>query len=478
MPTLTRFKETRIRKRCGIVLLPALAVLLSLTSASHSCRHREGAFAAYQEATESIRKRGLQEEGAYEILKKITAPGPRLTGSPQAARAVEITLQLMLDLGLDSVHAETVAVNQWVRGEFEEAAVISGPGETTPLSISALGGSVGTPAQGITAPVFEVTSLDELRSTGGGAEGKIVFFNGPMDRKLADPFAAYGRAADQRVRGAVEGAKAGAAAVLVRSLTMRIDGFPHTGLMLYDPAVAQIPAAAVSTEDAEMLHRMLLENPSLLVRLRLSCRMLEPVTSANVVGDIKGTDFPDQIILLGGHLDSWDLGTGAHDDGAGCAHALEALRLLGEAGLKPRRTIRAVMFMDEEFGGTGGRFYARAEERRGEKHLVAFESDRGGFSPLAIAIGGGPGCLKKLRAYAPLFKPLGIREIIPGGGGVDIAPLIESGTVPAGVILDPQRYFDYHHSARDVASAVHPRELELGAIALAVGAFILAQEGI
>jgi carboxypeptidase Q len=420
------------------------------------------------------------EEGAFELLRRITGVGPRLTGSPEATAAVDLARNMMAEMGLDAVHLESVTVNRWVRGEKEEAKIVDSASlGTIPLSVCALGGSVGTLGSGITAPVIEVKSLEEVDRLGTAVKGKIVFFNRPMDRGQTDPFAAYGGAADQRVDGAVSAARHGGVAVLVRSLTFRVDDFPHTGLMAYLDGVPRIPAAAISTSGAESLSALLKKEGAVSVYLKMGCRSLGPVQSANVVGEITGSEFPKEIILVGGHLDSWDLGTGAHDDGAGCAASLEALRLIKDLGLRPKRTIRAVFFIDEEFGGTGGRYYARAGERKGEKHLVAMESDRGGFLPVGIAAGGSrTGILRRLRAWRGLFEPLGVMRFGPGGGGVDIGPLIEQGTVPVAVVPNAQPYFDVHHSAHDVLSSVHPRELEFTAVILATLAYILAQEGI
>jgi carboxypeptidase Q len=425
----------------------------------------------YQQTVDRLRDAGLSSEGAFDLLGRITSVGPRLTGSPGAAAAIDLSLQLMKELGFADVHAEPVEVGHWVRGEVAEAEITgTGTRAAVPLAVCALGGSVGTPGRGLTAPVVEVLSLDELRSQ--------VFFNRPMDRRVAEPFAAYGGAADQRVNGASAAARYGAVGVLVRSLTFREDRNPHTGLMQYDPGVPRIPAAAVSTLDAEALSALLEKEPGLSVSLRMNCRDMGRVASANVVGELTGTDLPNEVILVSGHLDSWDLGVGAHDDAAGCAASLEALRLIKAAGLRPRRTIRVVLFMDEEFGGTGGRAYVRAPQRKGERHLVAAESDRGGFAPVGLAVGGlDSKVLEKITAYGSLFKPLGVSFIVPGGGGVDVAPLIEQGAEPAAVMINSQAYFDVHHSALDVVSSVHPRELELQAVILAALAYILAQEG-
>lgn len=435
---------------------------------------------AYRQTVDRLREAGLAGERGLDLLERIAAVGPRLTGSPEAAAAVDLSLRLMKDLGFANVHLEPVEVGHWVRGDPEKAEIVaSGARPSVPLIVSALGGSVGTPEGGLAAPVVEVRSLDELDRMGPVLKGRIVFFNRPMDRRLADAFSAYGGAADQRVNGASAAARHGAVGVLVRSLTFREDGNPHTGLMQYDPRVPRIPAAAVSTRDADVLSTLLKKEKSVSVSLRMNCRDLGKVTSANVVGELTGSELPGEIILLSGHLDSWDLGTGAHDDGAGCAAALEALRLIKDLGLRPRRTVRAVLFMDEEFGGTGGRAYVRAPQRKGERHLVAAESDRGAFAPIGLAIGGRDSrVLEKVTSYADLFRPLGVSFIVPGGGGVDVGPLIERGAEPAAVMINAQAYFDVHHSALDVVSSVRPRELELQAVILAALAYILAQEGI
>jgi carboxypeptidase Q len=432
----------------------------------------------FQPLAEEICRRGMTGNYAYSLLQKLTRIGPRLTGSPRAAAAVELMRQEMQDLGLDNVHLEPTVVGRWIRGDIEEGRLASSRLGTIPLSICALGGSVATPEKGISAQVVEVRSFEELEALGEKAMGKIVFFNRPMDPALLDTFSAYGGAAEQRVRGAVEAARAGGVAALVRSLTLGENDDPHTGLMTYDQGVPRVPSAAVSTNGANILSDALKTDPDLFVYLRTSCRSLSPVTSYNVVGEISGRENPTEIILLGAHLDSWDQGEGAHDDGAGCAHVLEALHLLKLTGFRPRRTVRGVLFMDEEFGGTGGGDYARSERRKTEAHLAAIESDRGGFLPVGFGVGGGEKPLQKVRQWLPLLQPVGIHWIRPGGGGVDIGPLAQSGTVLMGIVPDSQRYFDVHHSRRDVLASVHPRELELGAIATAILALLLAEEGI
>jgi carboxypeptidase Q len=460
--------------RC-LALIQSVGLVLFL-SADGACSRTQVAHGPYQEIVRELREAGLAGERGFELLERITSVGPRLTGSPEAAAAVDLSLRLMNEMGFSQVHAEPVEVARWVRGDVAEAVIAaSGTRQSIPLSVCALGGSVGTPEGGITAPVVEVRSLDELSLEDRSFEGKIVFFNRPMDRRLTDPFAAYGGAAAPRGGGGAAAARRGAVAVLVRSLTFRVDRNPHTGMMRYDPGVPRIPAAAVSTADAEALSALINKEGDVSVSLRMNCRDMGRVMSANVVGELTGVEFPRQVILLGGHLDSWDLAVGAHDDAAGCVAALEALRLIRELGLRPKRTIRAVLFMDEEFGGTGGRAYVRAPQRKGERHLVAAESDRGGFAPVGLAVG--RTILRKVSSYADLFRPLGVSFIVAGGGGVDVAPLIEGGAAPAAVILNAQAYFDVHHSALDVVASVHPRELELQAVILAALAVILAQEG-
>ena len=435
-----------------------------------------GSPASYQDLARQMLRKGLAEQGAFTVLEKITSLGPRLPGSSQAEAAVALTFDLLKKMGFEDVHLEPAEVEHWVRGPKEEAWVVSPGGGMVPLSVCALGGSIGTAEAGLTAEVLEVRSFDELHAAGGKAQGKIIFFNRPWDQTYLETFAGYGVAVQPRDRGAVEAAQAGGVGVLVRSATTSLDDFPHTGLMHYDSRTSKVPAAALSTKAADRLSAVLKLDPGARVHLRMSCRTEAPVMSSNVVGQITGTARPAEVVLVGGHLDSWDLGTGAHDDGAGCSQAVEALRLIKDLGLKPKRTVRAVLFMDEEFGGLGGRAYARSERRKTEKHLAALESDRGGFRPLGFGLGNA-NTFSRFKKWEPLLRAVGLFFFGPGGGGVDIAPLAEGGTVLGGLVPDSQRYFDVHHSGRDTLDSVNPRELELGAVAMAVLAYILAEEG-
>jgi carboxypeptidase Q len=428
---------------------------------------------------ERILQKGLLEEGAYEILAELLTVGPRFAGSPGKAAAVELSYQMMTDMGLDRVWLEPVTVPRWIRGEIEEAKVVGSErvGDVS-LVIAALGGSVATPQEGITAPVVEVHSFDELKQLGDSVRGKIVFFNRPMDRRLVNTFAAYSGAVNQRTQGAIEAAKLGAVAVLVRSITLRIHDYPHTGGMRYLDDVPQIPAAAISTKGAEYLSEILKYEETVRVFMRFTPEMHDSVQTYNVIGEITGSEYPDEIILIGAHLDSWDITPGAHDDGAGCAQVIQGLKLLHELSLRPKRTVRGVLFANEEFGISGGFAYADAGLRDGEKHLVAIESDRGGFLPLGFTVDNEQEVVEHFQTYRYLFETLGMHQIIRGFGGVDIIPLRDRGTIAMGLLPDSQRYFDVHHSAKDTLDEVHPRELELGAVAMALFAYVLAEEGL
>lgn len=441
---------------------------------------RSGAENGYQDIAEKIIDTALEQRAAYEMLRELTQEiGARLSGSPAAAAAVEWARQTMERYGLQNVRLQPVMVPHWVRGDVEEAIVVNSPlVGTRPLTICALGGSVGTPPEGITAEVVEVKSFDEVRALGDRARGKILFYNRPMDPKQRNTFAAYGGAVYQRGRGAVEAARVGAVGVLVRSMTTRLDNVPHTGGMRYEEGVPEIPAAAISTVDAEFLSGLLQAQGSVRVHLRLSCKTLPDVLSYNVIGELPGSVHPEEIVLLGGHLDSWDKGEGAHDDGAGCVQSIEALRLLKELQLQPARTLRVVLFMNEENGLRGGREYARQVKASGEKHIAAIESDRGGFTPRGFTVDAAPEVLEKIQRWAPLLRSIEADQIRSGGGGADISPLKAFGVPTLGLLVDSHRYFDYHHSDSDTFDKVNERELELGAAAMAILGYVLAMEGL
>jgi len=466
--------QTRyVQLKTALIIFPA--VFLSTQLAGQDQTNTKTI--SYQALTKQIVNTALGDGKAYEMLVDLTKLGPRLSGSPQAAAAVELTRQMMEQLGFDNVRLQPIIVPHWVRGPIEEAAIINSPTfGMTPLTVCALGGSTATPEIGVVGEVVEVKSFEELRGLGKKAEGKIVFFNRAMDPTLLDTFSAYGGAVNQRGGGAVEAAKAGGIAALVRSMTTRLDDVPHTGGVRYEDGAPKIPAAAISTIDANMLSRLIAQDKRVVVRLKLTCQTLPDAPSANVMGEIIGSEKPDEIIVICGHLDSWDKGTGAHDDGAGCMQAIEAVRLLKACGLKPMRTIRAVMFMNEENGLRGGEEYAREAAEKKIKHTAAMESDRGGFAPRGFTVQADSVIVSRISKWAQLLAPTGVEYIKPGGGGADIWPLSRQGVPAIGLVPEAHRYFDYHHSDNDTIDKVNERELELGAAAMAIMAYLISEE--
>ena len=422
----------------------------------------------------------LTEGETYENLRYLCKEiGNRISGSPQAAAAVEYTKQLMESYGFDTVYLQPVMVPHWVRGGKEQAKVLnSSKLGAVDLNVLALGNSRGTGPNGLVGEVVEVYGIEGLRKLGEQVKGKIVFFNQPMDPTLINTFQAYGGANGQRGSGAAEAAKYGAVAVLVRSLTNRVDEFPHTGNQRYNPDYPEIPALAISTKDAELLSSLLKGQKDLKVYLQNNSMMKEEVLSYNVIGEIRGSEKPEEIIAVGGHLDSWDVGEGAHDDGAGCMQAIEVLRIYKEMGWKPKRTLRAVMWMNEENGLRGGQEYAKVAKAKGEKHIAAIESDAGGFIPLGFSSSGTEVQRSKLASWRDLFTPYNIWKFDVPGGGADIGPLRDQGPILIGLHPDSQRYFNYHHTAADVFEVVDQRELELGAAAMTALVYLIEQEGI
>lgn len=401
------------------------------------------------------------------LCKKI---GPRLSGSANAQKAITWSKNLMENYGFDRVYLQDLMVPVWERGVKEQAYFIEG-NTKIPVPVSALGSSIATPATGLQAEILEVQSFAELKALGENrVKGKIVFFNRPFDQRFFDTFEAYGSAVDQRGQGAVEAAKLGAVGVIVRSMSSGLDDFPHTGGMRYQEGVKKIPAAAISTRAAEMLSRKLKlrKLPAIQFYLKQNCRTLPDAPSFNVIAEIRGTEKPDEIITVGGHLDSWDLAEGAHDDGAGVMQAIEALRIFKILGIRPKHTIRAVLFMNEENGLRGGLKYAEMAKLNKEKHIAAIESDEGGFTPRGFAVEDAPDALEHISKWKTLLKPYKVNDIEAGSSGADIRPLRTiQGTVLIGFKPDSQRYFDIHHSSNDVFENVNKRELELGAASIA-----------
>ncbi len=435
-----------------------------------------------QRQIEAIFEESLTTGKSYDWLNYLSNRiGGRLSGSVQAEQAVKYTKSQMDSLGFDRVWLQPVMVPKWVRGTPEFAYIESKPGITNNVPITALGGSVATPIGGIKAPVVEVKSNEELDSLGrDGIAGKIVFFNRPMQSGLINTFEAYSGAVGQRYKGAMEAAQYGAVGIIVRSLTLRLDDFPHTGSMTYGnlPFEQKIPAAAISTNGAELLSTTLKLNPNIRFYFKQSCKQLLDVQSHNVIGEIRGSTYPDEILLVGGHLDSWDLGDGAHDDGAGCVQSIEALRLLLATGYQPQRTIRVVMFMSEEIGLSGAKQYAKEARNKGENHIFALESDAGGFTPRGFSFDCTAANLERVQSWKPLFEPYLVHNFIAGGSGADIGPLKGENVVLCGLRPDSQRYFDHHHAENDTFEHINKRELELGAAAMSSLLYLFDKYGI
>lgn len=418
--------------------------------------------------------RALSEGRSLAMLQELCGIAPhRLSGSPGAERAVEWGVATMRAIGLANVRKEPVMVPRWERGDVCEVVVLL-PGIEEHLDAMALGGSVPTPESGITAEVVMVRSFEQLRALGTAASGKIAFFNRPMPRALANTFQAYGATVDQRSNGAIEAGRVGAQAALVRSMTTALDNHPHTGAMHYAEGVPQVPALALSTLSSERLRELLEVRPNLTVRIRANCKTHPDVPSANVVGEIVGSTHPEEIVVVGGHLDAWDIGDGAHDDGAGIAHTLEAARILLAAGIRPARTLRFVLFMNEENGLRGARGYLEAHLAEMPKHHAAIESDRGGFLPLGFTTSFQGDALASLRRQLAPLAEWSITALVPGNGGADISVMAPHGVAMFEMAISPQRYFDHHHCAKDVVDSVNERELALGAASLAYLASCLA----
>ena len=372
-------------------------------------------------------------------------------------------------------------VPKWVRGVPEFAYIETSPGSTIKVNICALGGSISTPSTGLKAKIIEVSGVDELEKLGKDKiEGKIVFFNRPMDASLINTFESYGGCVNQRYSGAMEASKFGAIGVIVRSMNLRIDDLPHTGSMTYGdiPPDDRIPSAAISTKHADLLSGMVKLDNNIQFYFKQNSKQLDDVLSHNVIGEITGSEYPDEYIVVGGHLDSWDLGDGAHDDGAGCTQSMEVLRLLKLSGIKPKRSIRVVLFMNEENGLRGGNKYAEIAAQKNENHIFALESDAGGFTPRGFYFDCDQSNFEQILSWKSLFKPYLIHFFELGGSGADIGPLKNETNVLSGLKPDSQRYFDYHHAPNDTFDAVNKRELELGAATMTSLIYLIDKYGI
>ena len=426
-----------------------------------------------QEVIKSLYTEALGEQQGYNWLHHLcTEIGPRPSGSEAANEAARWVQAEMLQAGADTSWLQPVEVPKWYRGDEWSKVLFEGASVTLPTT--ALGGSVPTPIDGITAEVVEVDSFEELEAIGrAGIEGKIVFYNTYMDHSMISTFNAYGGAVKYRWAGAMEAVKYGAVATVMRSVTLLRDDLPHTGAMSYGDSEDKIPAAAVSWQAADKLAQMISSGSPVQMHLYLDCGVQGTAINYNVVADFKGSVSPDEIMLVGGHIDSWDLGQGAQDDGAGCVHAMQVPSLMRQVGYQNKRTIRVVLWANEEFGLDGAKEYARWAREEGVHHWVAMESDAGGDVPRGFGISADDERLEMVRGFKELLSPYGINVLAKGGGGADLGPLRGHDNFFIGFRPESQRYFDFHHSARDNIDAIHPRSLEMGAASMSALYYLL-----
>jgi carboxypeptidase Q len=418
----------------------------------------------YGQVANRIIQAALSDSAAYDRLAQLTDRfGPRLSGSEGLERAIDWVLDQMRQDGLENVRGEPVMVPHWVRGE--ESAELLEPRRRR-LPMLGLGGSIATPRGGITAPVLVVRSFDDLAARGAQARGKIVVFNAP--------FTNYGETVRYRSDGAIAAASAGAVASLIRSVTPYSQQTPHTGAMRYADSVPRIPHAAITVEDAEMLQRMQDRGERAVVRFRMRAQTLPDAPSRNVVAEIRGAERPDQVVVLGGHLDSWDVGQGAMDDGGGSVVSWQALKLLKTLGLTPRRTVRVVLWVNEENGSRGGIAYRDAHRAELDGHVLAIESDGGVFQPTGFGFSGSDAAFATVREIGSLLSALGAGSVTRGGGGADIGPLAEAGVPVMGLSVEDTRYFYYHHTDADTMDKLNPREMALCVATMAVMAYVVA----
>jgi carboxypeptidase Q len=452
---------TRALVPIGLIASVAAAIALSGADAQPSSwidPYRQDATRIIQESTGS--------QFAWDRLAELTDTyGNRLAGSENLTRAITWAVDTMKKDGFDNVRAEKVMVPRWVRGK--ESAVILDPPEH-PLPMLGLGGSVGTPPAGIEADVLVVKTFEDLNRHAADAKGKIVLFNAP--------YVSYGQTNQYRTGGATAAARHGAIGVLVRSIGPTGLRTPHTGSLSYAEGVPRIPAAAISVEDAERIQRIVNRGRRVRVRLTMEARYEPDVESANVIGEIRGREFPDQVVLVGGHFDSWDVGTGASDDGVGCIVTWETARLMKKLDIRPRRTVRVVLFTNEENGLRGATAYRDKYQEEAANHVLAIESDSGVFAPGRLGVTGSTAAQRIIRDIGALLAPIGLQDIGAGGGGADIGPIAQAGKVPMLAYQgDSTRYFQIHHTPADTIDRISPEEVSKAAAALAVITYVVAE---
>ncbi len=452
-------------------LVPALIVALELAGLpAASAQRRANAPTPLQRQFAPVAERliaaATADSGAWQKLALLTDTfGHRFSGSASLERAIDWVLERMRAEGLENVRGEPVMVPRWIRGH--ERAELLSP-RFVRLPMLGLGGSVGTPDGGVTAEVLVVTSFDDLRARGADARGRIVLFD--------VPFTSYGATVRYRSTGANEASRVGAVGVLLRSVGPFGMRTPHTGSMApYDSTVARIPAAAITQEDAAMLHRMQRRGERIVVRLEMEAHSLPDAPSRNLVGEIVGREKPDEVVVIGGHIDSWDVGTGAMDDAGGVVIAWEAVRLLHKLGLRPRRTIRVVGWTNEENGLRGGQAYRDTHRAALDRHVLAVESDGGVFRPVGFGFTGSDSARAIVRQIVGLLRPIGADSLLPQGGGADIGPIMALGVPGMGHVVDGTRYFWYHHTEADNVDKLDPREVARNVAAMAVMAYVVAE---
>lgn len=433
-----------------------------------------------QEIIDKIFDEALSSRESYDNLKYLTTNyQKRLACYPEGIEAVKWTKRLMGEMNLDSVFLQEIQVMNWKRGNIEIGEIRKNKSERLIVNVCALGRGVATGPDGINANIIEVNGLEGLKQLSKDqVTGKIVFFNQPMDPVLENPFHAYGQAAGQRFMGPVLAAEYGAVGAVIRSLTTSIDTFPHTGTTRKAAMHETVPSVAIATKHANLLSEMLKDNPELKFYFKTNCINHPDTISYNAIGEITGTEYPDQYIVVGGHLDSWDNSPGAHDDGGGCMQSIEVLRIFKVIGYQPKHSIRAVMYMDEEISQGGGKTYAKEAKIKGEKHIFAIESDRGVTTPNGFSIDASDETIERIKAWSSFFQPYNINVFIKGGSGVDIGPLKNQGTPLAGLLTDPTHYFDWHHSANDTFDHIKREEMQNGAAAMAALIFLADKYGL
>ena len=418
----------------------------------------------YRTTTDRIIAAAVADSGAYRRLAELTDRfGHRFSGSESLERAIDWILEAMRREGMENVRGEPVTVPRWVRGA-ERAELVTPMQRTLPML--GLGGSIATPPGGITAEVLVVNSFDDLERRAAEARGRIVLFD--------VPFSTYGQTVQYRRNGAMAAGRHGAVASLIRSITPYSMKTPHTGGMAYDSVIPRIPHAALTVEDAMLLHRMQDRGQRPVVKLEMAAQMLPPGPSRNVVAELVGRERPEEVVVLGGHIDSWDVGTGAMDDGGGSVVAWEAVRLLARLGLRPRRTLRVVLWTNEENGLAGGNAYRDAHQNELDRHVLAIESDAGVFAPRGFGFTGSDSAYRVVRWVGSLLKSIGADSIGRGGGGADIGPIMQRGVPGAGLVVDGTRYFWYHHTDADTIDKLDPAEMARCVATLAVMIYVVA----